>query len=237
MEKLNCRIINVNPETPQEFINFGHSVDENGNKIRYSLRRERINRFLEKDINLYDISIFDAVTPHDFDVQGNNVIIGEKSFITGTDSLFYVANALSHASIWSLDEDTLVLEDDVIFDESKFEILRNILIEFKSLAGKNEILYLQMSIPYCEGAPDKTICYVQPISDNIYLGDMDVAGTAAYFITKETKKTVMDLINSGFPLLPCDQMFDTMRKQGFIRYLVPLNKESMFKLDTETYWN
>ena len=235
---MNCRIINVNPNTPQEFIGeFGHSVDESGNKIRYSLRRDRIERFMNDEIEGYSISIFDAVTPKDFEIEGDKVTIGESSYRIEEKSIFYIANTLSHISIWNMDEDTLVLEDDAIFDESVFSSLRDAISDFKENSTRKDILYLQISTPWLADADTKRISHLEKVSEKISVADMDFSGTAAYFITREAKKNIMNFINSGFPLFACDKLLDVMRKNGLLRYVVPFDSGSMFSLDKETHWN
>ena len=144
-----------------------------------------------------------------------------------------MANTLSHYEIWNTDEDTLVLEDDVIFDNNLFNNLSTIITEFKSIQSTGKILYLQISTPWLQDAKEKKIS-LNKVTENIgkYMGG-DISGTSAYYITKETKKIILNNIK---PFTACDRYLELFVKDSLIEYYVPLDKENMFKLDTNTMW-
>jgi GR25 family glycosyltransferase involved in LPS biosynthesis len=143
----------------------------------------------------------------------------------------HLANFLSHYEIWNLEEDTLVIEDDVIFDNELFEKIPNIIDSFLKLDEDNKILYLQISTPWLEDGKEKNFNLIK-VNENIgkYVSG-DVSGTAAYYITKECKKV---LLQNMRPILPCDQYLDNLLKTGVINYYLPIDKSMMFKLDTKT---
>ncbi len=147
---MNCRIISLNTELPNE-VDPGIHL-ENGVKIRYKKRREKIINFISnfKD-DFFELSLFDAVTPKDF--ESNNEFIKYKNvnyeYIDEYQGLngirFYAAGLFSQFEIWNIDEDTLIFEDDVLWDPQVFENIKPCLEEFRSINVDNKVLYLQRS--------------------------------------------------------------------------------------------
>jgi GR25 family glycosyltransferase involved in LPS biosynthesis len=234
---INCKIISVNVKDEQDsksVQDFGHQKDNLGEKLRYIKRREKIDGFLNSfNSDIFNIEYFNAITPNNFTLGDLNINYNDKKIPYAENSFFYMANTLSHYEIWNIDEDTLVLEDDVIFDNEVFNNLSNIITEFKSIQSVGKILYLQISTPWLKDADEKQI-HSQKLSDNIgkYLAG-DISGTSAYYITKECKKVILDNIK---PFIACDRYLELFVRDGLIEYYVPLSKDNMFKLDTNTMW-
>jgi len=61
----------------------------------------------------------------------------------------------------------------------------------------------------------------------------DFSGTAAYYITKETKQFLLSNIK---PIVACDKYLADMMRAGLLEYCIPTNKSKMFFLDQETMW-
>lgn len=237
MGKINCKIISVNVNDQSDYHSvqdFGHEKDVTGEKLRYVKRREKIDNFLKSFNNInFNIEYFNAVTPNNFNFENGNIVYNDKKIPYNEDSVFYMANTLSHYEIWNQDEDTLVLEDDVILSDDLFNNLYNTINEFKLVQSNSKILYLQISIPWLKDADEKQI-HSKKVSDNIgkYITG-DISGTSAYYITKECKKVILNNIK---PFIACDRYLELFVKEGLIEYYVPLSKDSMFKLDTNTMW-
>jgi GR25 family glycosyltransferase involved in LPS biosynthesis len=235
--KINCKIISVNVKNEQDsksVQDFGHQKDNLGKKLRYVKRREKIDNFLNSfNTENFNIEYFNAITPNNFTLESKNINYKDEKIPYVEDSIFYMANTLSHYEIWNIDEDTLVLEDDVIFDDEIFNNLPDIISEFKSIKSVSKILYLQISTPWLKDANEKQILS-QKVSSNIgkYLFG-DISGTSAYYITKECKKTILNNIK---PFMACDKYLDLFVREGLIEYYVPSSKDNMFKLDTNTMW-
>jgi len=234
---LKCRIISVNEPT-----NFGHTVDENGNRTRYLQRRSKIDQFINtfKD-DLTKIDYFNAITPNNFNFTttgtGPNapgyVYFDNKQLSIIGDCDLYIANTLSHYEIWKIDEDTLVFEDDVLFDKVKIKNIISIIDEFKKIPIDGKILYLQLSVPWSKNAHNKTF-NLEKTTENIgKYKSGDISGTACYFITKECKRL---LLNNMRPIVACDRYLDLLSREGILQYYLPLDKNKMFCLDTETFW-
>ncbi len=234
---INCRVISVNINNQVDYLSvqeFGHNKGTDGRKIRYLKRRQIIDHFMSNFNNsYYDLKYFDAITPSYFSIKDNKTYFEDKVLESAENSIFYIANILSHYSIWNIEEDTLVLEDDVIFDIEVFSNIKNIIEEFKLISGDNKVLYLQLSTPWLEDAKDKNFL-LDKKTENIgkYISG-DISGTGAYYITKEVKKTILKNIK---PLTACDKYMDTLQKEKIIEYYLPLNKEYMFKLNKDTMW-
>ena len=235
--EINCKVISVNVKDEQDsksVQDFGHQKDNLGEKLRYIKRREKIDDFLNSFNNdIFNIEYFNAITPNNFTLEDENINYNDKKIPYAENSVFYMANTLSHYEIWNIDEDTLVLEDDVIFDDGIFNKLSDIIAEFRSIKSTGKILYLQISTPWLKDADEKQI-HSQKISDNIgkYLTG-DISGTSAYYITKECKKVILNNIK---PFIACDRYLELFVKERLIEYYVPLSKDNMFKLDTNTMW-
>lgn len=242
MTKINCKVISINIENEFDIISvqgFGTKEDINGNKLRYVKRRHIIDDFLiNYNNNNIKIEYFNAITPKDFnsdiskDTLSESITFNNKKYeIKNNIWTCHLANFLSHYEIWNLDEDTLVIEDDIIFNNELFEKIPTIIDSFLSLKDNNKILYLQISTPWLEDAREKSFNLMK-INENIgkYISG-DVSGTAAYYITKECKKILLDNIQ---PILPCDQYLDNLLKTGIINYYLPIDSSMMFKLDTKT---
>lgn len=237
MENINCKVISVNVKDEKDsksVQDFGHQKDTLGEKLRYVKRREKIDYFLKSFNNdNFNIEYFNAITPNNFILENGNIHYKDENIPYAENSIFYMANTLSHYEIWNTDEDTLVLEDDVIFDNEVFNNISNIITEFKSIQSVGKILYLQISTPWLKDADEKQI-HSQKVSDNIgkyFVGD--ISGTSAYYITKECKKVILNNIK---PFIACDRYLELFVKEGLIEYYIPLSKDKMFKLDTNTMW-
>jgi GR25 family glycosyltransferase involved in LPS biosynthesis len=235
IKKINCRIISVNPETDKKHIQgFGHKINESGDKIRYVERRKIINSFIStyKNKNI-EISIFDAVTPKSFTVENNKILFKGEAINYSEDSDFYMANTLSHYSLWKMDEDTLILEDDVIFDESIFDSLVELITKFDKINDDNKILYLQLSTPWLENGRTKIFNYSDTQIQGIYEAkNSDFSGTAAYYIPKTTKKIILENL---LPFCACDRYLESYLRMGKIKYYIP-DTNNMFKLNLDTMW-
>lgn len=236
VKKINCRIITVNPETDKNHIqDFGHKTDESGNKLRYIERRKIINDFVSsyKNENI-EISIFDAITPKKFSVENNNILFEDKKIEHSECSIFYMANTLSHYKIWEMSEDTLVLEDDVIFEEGVFDSLIDSIHKFDRIEDDSKILYLQISTPWLEDGKSKKFNCSLTTVDGIYKAiNSDFSGTAAYYIPKSTKKTILD---NMLPFCACDKYLESYYKMNKIRYYIPNSESKMFRLNLNTMW-
>jgi GR25 family glycosyltransferase involved in LPS biosynthesis len=230
---MKIRIISVNSEDLKDFDSvqsFGHKI-ENGQKLRYQVRRNIIKEFISN--NNFSINIFDAVTPNKFQIKNNNVEYKNKKLDLLDDSEFYIANILSHYEIWNIDEDTLILEDDVILDKLQLEEVENLIKSFEEIEFTNKVLYLQLSTPWHESFFDKDF-NLQPFNDNFgrYLSG-DLSGTSALFLTKDCKKIIL---NNLLPLCACDKYFNSLNSLGILQFYLPIDKSKMIKLDKNTSW-
>jgi len=235
--KINCKIISVdvnNKKDSESVQDFGIEKDNSGEKLRYIKRRENIDNFLKSFNNdNFNIEYFNAVTPNNFTLDGENINYNNKKIPYSENSIFYIANTLSHYEIWNIDEDTLILEDDVILNNDTFSSLCDIIADFKSIKSINKILYLQISTPWLKDGPDKTI-YSENITNSIgKYNSGDISGTSAYYITKECKKIILDNIK---PVIACDRYLEMFLREGLIEYYIPLLNKGMFKLDKNTMW-
>ncbi len=216
---MKIRVISVDPTVDKSINDFGHIINENGDKSRYIIRRNKIEKFISSNELGLDIEIFDAITPKDFAMMFNKIIFKGKEFISEDKSIFYAANWLSHYSIWLLDEDTLILEDDIELDVNLLSNINDIINVYKEQnKDNNGVLYLQRSNP-CSNGVDKN------------LESMNYAGTGALFLTRDVKKV---LLNNLKNIRGCDGYFDRLNKSGIIKYYIPNNLDYMFKLDKET---
>jgi GR25 family glycosyltransferase involved in LPS biosynthesis len=236
IKKIKCRIISVNPETAgYEIQDFGHKTDESGNKIRYKERRKIINNFISsyKNDDL-EISIFDAITPKNFSIENNKILFENKKIDYSEYSIFYMANTLSHYKIWEIDEDTLILEDDLIFEEGVFDGLLESIQKFNQIDDDNKIFYLQISTPWLEDGKNKQFNCISTNVDGIYQAiNSDFSGTAAYYIPKSTKKVILDTM---LPFCACDRYLESYHRLDKIRYYIPNSESKMFRLNINTMW-
>jgi GR25 family glycosyltransferase involved in LPS biosynthesis len=230
---MEIRIISVNTEDIKDFNSvqsFGHQL-ENGQKLRYQVRRNKIKEFIST--NNLPISIFDAVTPNKFTINDSVVEFNNLKFELSDDSEFYISNLLSHYQIWKLDEDTLILEDDVILDKIQLEGIITLIDSFREIEFDNKALYLQLSTPWHESFFDKEFS-LQPVNE--YLGKYisgDLSGTSALFLTKECKKIIL---NNLQPLCACDKYFNKLSSLGVVQFYLPNDKTKMLRLDKKTSW-
>ena len=232
MSKVKCRIISVNSKVDVQ--DFGHTKNDAGEKIRYTERRKKIDLFLQTFKSEYfDIEYFDAVTPNKFTMGDKAIVYNGNSLELSENSVFYAANTLSHYDIWNIDEDTLIVEDDIIFTQDIFDKISSIIEDFKEIKSEKKILYLQASVPWMENADDKQFS-LSSVSYN--LGKFkygDLSGTAGYFIPKETKKI---LLNNMRGICACDRYLESLVKDNIIEYYLPLDKTNMVRLDKTTMW-
>ena len=243
MNKINCRIISINTNKNTDFESvqlIGTAKDVDGKKLRYKRRRENIENYFSNFNNeSINFEFFDAVTPSSFspdltkDCLSDSVIYnGQKFELSKELWICYIGNFLSHFQIWNIDEDTLVLEDDVLLEDRFFEKIPMVIESFKKIQEPNKLLYLQVSAPWREDAMEKQFNLIN-VNENIsrFMGG-DISGTAAYFITKECKKIIL---NNLRPISPCDNYLDILMRMGIINYYLPNEKSYMCKLDTKTF--
>jgi GR25 family glycosyltransferase involved in LPS biosynthesis len=242
MKKINCRIISVDSNDHvgvKSVQKIGTASDSNGNKIRYKQRRDVIEKFLSNfESESISIECFNAVTPNlfntdiDMDVLSGSITFEDKKYdLNGELWICYIANFLSHYQIWNIDEDTLILEDDVIFDDEFFKKIHTIIHRFLEIEEDNKILYLQSSIPWLEDAREKYF-NLSRVNDHIgkYISG-DTSGTSAYYITKECKKIILNNITK---ITNCDGYLSTLLKMGIVNYYIPNDSSMMCKLDKKT---
>jgi len=234
---INCRIISVNTndiESDKSVQNIGHQKNE-GRKIRYVKRREKIEEFVKNtSIDGMNMEIFDAVTPKDFSFDSGKVYYKGNEYANSTEAELYIANTLSNFEIWNMEEDTLVLEDDVLFD---VDVLREIQIlceEFKEVKIPNKLLYLLRSCPWKKGTPDR---FYQTVKINDRFGiptsPHDMSGNGAYFATSKTKEIILRNMK---PIKESDGMMGDLNNSKVLTYCIPNNIESMIRLDPQTTW-
>lgn len=246
MNRISCKVISVNFDNiPKEYSPYKDSDKSKEWREfysrRYSERRKRLSDFISKNESDFDIQIIDAITPNEFKISENMVEFEERTFsldkaagYDATGEVFYAANNLSHLKIWEIDEDTLILEDDVVISNEILNKISSIISEFNSIENDGFILYLQISTPWLKDGVDKSINYQKILSDNLaHTESFDVSGTGAYYINRRTKKIFLE---NSEELCACDRFIDKLRKRGLVKYCIPLNKESMFSLDKETMW-
>ena len=234
MRKINCRIISVNVEdkTVLDSIKvLGYSAN------RYISRRKIVNEFVNsiKD-DRFKVEIFNAITPNQFKLENKkDVVFFENNLFTVAErSELYIANILSHYKIWQMQEDTLILEDDIIFNRTIFSNVHNILSNLNIQKLKNVILYLQISRPSCKLASDKLMTCSSLINEQVgYTDSLDVSGTGAYYISRECKETILSNMQD---LRACDNYLDRLRHLGIIKICIPFDKNNMFKLNTDLHW-
>jgi len=235
---ITCRIISVNAEdsdVKKSVQDFGHQKDGDGNKLRYLNRRKKIKEFVENTtLPGIEFKIFDAITPKDFIKLGDDVLFNGKLMKSATESLFYIANNLSHYQIWNINEDTLIVEDDLLFDPIKFIFTVGLIEKFENIKFSAKVLYLQGTHPSIPGAVNKNLvginCGYLEFQTPLMNND-DLSGTGAYFIKKEAKRM---LLNNMKPLCACDKFMDDYYKEGLIQWFIPKNRELMLSLDKET---
>jgi GR25 family glycosyltransferase involved in LPS biosynthesis len=240
---INCKIISVNIDNVKlndPVRSFGHVVNNNGDKIRYIERRREIDDFLDNNKNNYfKFDYLDAITPNDFkfeddfEKQTSKAIFNNKEFFVEKD-IFYIANILSHYEIWSINDDTLVLEDDVDLSEELSESLFNVISNFKNDDVSNSgILYLQLSTPWLTNLDDKSFKFDREFGNFGLLSiSNDFSGTAAYFITDKCKKNIINHISLNKEnLCACDKFLNNLFKKNVIKYFAPFNKEDMIRLN------
>ena len=214
---INTRIISVKTSPWEE------------RRIRYETRRANLENFIESTKS--PIIIQEAIIPSDFEILNGKANYLDKTYDLSIPIDFYIANTLSHIKIWEIDEDTLILEDDVLLTEINFTKIYQYIQEFNTIEDPCKILYLQISVPYAPDAYNKNFDISDKITQNICkLHDgSDFAGTAGYFINSETKKRLLDNIKS---IKPCDQYLHQYQKEGFLSYYTLTNQSDMIKLDT-----
>ena len=214
------RIISVDADTDESVENFGLTFDESNKKARYRVRRNVVINLIKDNPDL-DIEIFDAITPKMFELVDGKIYFAYNVFDSKDNSVFFAANMLSHYSIWKIDEDTLILEDDIKFNVELLHNIGNVIKQFKALNDNHGILYLQKSIPWLKDAPNSS------------LNSMDFSGTGALFLTKECKKI---LLNNIQPFCGCDGYLSELNNKGIIKYYLPSSLDEMFELDNTKHW-
>jgi hypothetical protein len=202
---------------------------------RYLVRYNYLKPFIDENKDL-DIELFDCVTSNDYIVNENSTITynGQIMEYAGEGEIYHgVSVMLTHMEIYKrLDEDTFILESDIIFDRDQFLRIQKLIEEFKTIKENNKVLYLQRSIPWLENGPDKPINLRYKVTENIAKADMLYCG-AMYFLTKESKKIILDNI---LPLRGPDALLDRLNKSGIINYYVPTSMDNMFKLNSQLMW-
>ena len=241
MKKINCKIISVDPGNAEDFKavqHFGHAVEDKV-KMRYITRRKNVEKFINSfKSNKFNIEIFNAVTPNKFKLEKNSVFFEGKSFTViekAAEADFFIANILSHYKIWQTKEDTLIFEDDIIFNNESFIELYDLINNFSSQQLTDTILYLQLSCPSDVNASNKYLICGNLINEQIgyAANNNDFSGTGAYFISKECKEI---LLNNMQGLRACDAYLNTLRELNAIKYCIPTNSNKMFCLDVNTFW-
>ena len=237
MKKINCKIISVDPCNVEDFKavqHFGHAVEDKV-KMRYITRRKNVEKFINSfKSNKFNIEIFNAVTPNKFKFEKDSIFFEGKSLPIADESDFYIANILSHYKIWQTKEDTLIFEDDIIFNEEEFIRAYDLINDFNNQQLENTILYLQISSPACKFALDKHMVCISFINEQVgYTDSADVSGTGAYFISLKCKETILSNMQD---LRGCDGYLDRLRSLGIIKYCIPTDITKMFRLDVQTFW-
>ena len=239
---IKCKIISVNTD---KLKNDSKKFEEIGRGFRrYEKRREKMVNFINSfKSDSIEFEIVDAVTGFDIEVlEGNRLLHEDKIYNLDTNHFkegcppFYAVNVLSHMKIWKMDEDTLVLEDDILFEDGKFERLVNIIENFKKIKDANKVLYLQLSTPWLDNLGDKRFLSSPSEVEGLDLGlgkwpDSDWSGTTAYFITSDMKKFLLDNQQS---LQGCDGYFGDLRIANLLRYYIPTDRSVMLRCDIET---
>ena len=234
--KTKIRVINPLPFDEQDSISWKKITNEGeplGFKFpRYQIRRQIIEKFISENKDL-DIEIHNAVTPKHFTFENGGVFFQGVHFEVEDIQPFYWSNLLSHYGIWNIDEDTLILEDDVVFDRETILNLEKELEYFNQLDLGGKVLNLSRSIPWMREVPDKKFATLRFDERFSYLRDGDLSGTGALYLTKKTKRIILE--NMG-PLTGCDGYFKRLYEKGVIKYFIPNNHELMFRLDEKTVW-
>lgn len=203
---------------------------------KYNKRNNLIDEFLS--INKIPNMIFnlsEAVKPSDWFRVENNISYDGLIFKT-CHRLAHdhgITNFLSHYKIWKKMGKFLIIEDDLIMDEKKFEEVTSIINKFDNLNIDNKILSLQSSCPWREGFPFKEYQNIIDFSDDFYLLHSlyynDISGTAAYYIDVDDVllKTLTDEIGAT------DGILDNLRQQQKIYYFIPKKWKNYFELNAE----
>jgi GR25 family glycosyltransferase involved in LPS biosynthesis len=225
---LSSKIISVDLEN---FKNISLSRDITERLEIYEKRRTiQENNAKNLSNEFIKFEVINGVTPKDFVLDNGNIIYKNKTLRTEFITELHAANILSHYNIWTLcDEDTLVFEDDITLTASKLNNLLTVIDEFNKHNIKDAILYLQLNVPY-PPYKEKSINIQQMLSDKLAIvGEMDFSGTAAYYITSNTKKTILNaLANDVQPLCACDKFLHTLIRKGVINYCMPTARECLF---------
>lgn len=236
-----CKIITIDVDTPYfKTTNFFNS-DKCQQKEDYIKRHNIVNNFITTNNSCDNIVFekFDAVTPNDFELINNeeNILFEKKIFkneifLHGKEKL--IANFLSHYKIWQLDEDSLIIEDDLDFNDFNEKLINidNIINEFNSLKTIDTILYMQLSCPWNVGKPNKSFSYEKDLSQNLSTSkNNDYSGTAIYFLNKETKKNILKNIKT---VLPTDQVLINFMHNKILNIVIPKTNNHMVLLNKET---
>ena len=223
---MNWRIIcvNINDDDTLSSLDGVFESKMPGKLLRGEQILERYHRRYNNIINFkknsrFPLLIEKAVTPKNF--QYSNGIAKYKDIIynqAANSSLLHIAGMLTHINIWNMEEDTMILEDDVILDEELFKRINIIIEDFKTINNKNKLLYFQAQQPWLEPKP---LVIEKKITQ--YIGTLHhiphcVAGSSAYFITKECKEIVKKYTQT---LKGCDSYLHGLWQAGIIQYYVP----------------
>lgn len=229
---MKIRILNPNIIDKNKIPNSWNNSKINRYITRYNYLKENLDK--NQDLN---IELFDCVTCKDYTVDVNNQTINYNNKIlpyAGEGEIDHgVPVMLSHMEIYKLlDEDTLILESDILFDRQQFLNIIDIIEDFKTIKEDNKILYMQRSIPWSENGPDKPIQIIQQVTKHIGRANMLYCG-AMYFVTKECKKILLENL---LPLRGPDALLDRLNQKNIINYYVPMDINNMFKLNSQLMW-
>jgi GR25 family glycosyltransferase involved in LPS biosynthesis len=227
---LNSKIISVDLESLKN-ISLSRDITE---RLEVYEKRRTIQENNAKNLSneFIKFEVINGVTPKDFVLNNGYITYKNKTLKTESISELHAANILSHYDIWTLcDEDTLVFEDDITLTTNKLDNLSIVIDEFNKHNIKDAILYLQLNVPY-PPYQEKNINIQQMLSDKLAIvGEMDFSGTAAYYITSNTKKAILDaLTNDVQPLCACDKFLHTLMRKGVINYCMPTVRECLFEV-------
>lgn len=233
---MKIRVINPLPFTQEDFSNWRiitQTEEPNSfHSTRYSTRRKIIEKFISDTPDI-DIEIHNAVTPRSFKYINNRIEFKDRQFEVKRIEPFYWSNLLSHWEIWNIEEDTLILEDDVIFDRDIIKNIENEIDSFDQIDLDGKVLNLSRSVPWLGDFPDKRF-QETPVNEKFsFLVGGDLSGTGALYVPKKTKKI---LLENMLPICGCDAYFDILNNKKIVTYLIPQNKELMFRLDRQTAW-
>lgn len=232
-------IISVNSEIVENSDNHSH------NSLKYKKRREYIKESIIPILDFCDVEIFDAITPDDFEIDGDKIIYKNKNYKRGIDwnsgtfpniylnSITLTSYQLYKKSLY-LDQPIMILQDDLYIPDENIENIKKSIDDFLKIESP-AILYLQSECPWMDGLPirkyPKNI--LTKVTDSISIIDKnwyDLAGNVGYVINKKGSEKMIQLIDQ-LGLSNDDQLTTICMKNDIISVYISSKYDKMILLN------